>query len=106
MLGNQMLNLRIVTSVWNFGRTAAIGAAQTSGSVPLPLSSWMKMIAEFNEAEFRRVQRLALALQGRPASESENLWLINHVLRLSYSGCADKYDSECGPISSARQILS
>jgi hypothetical protein len=45
-----------------------------------------KMIVEFDAYEFRRVERLAQSMQDATASESEQLWLVRHVLKSSYSG--------------------
>ena len=45
-----------------------------------------KMVVEFNEAEFRRVTRLGQAMQEGKSAESENRWLVRHVLKSSYSG--------------------
>ena len=45
-----------------------------------------KMVTEFDAAEFRRVERLGQAMQDGTATESEQNWLVRHVLKKSYSG--------------------
>ena len=45
-----------------------------------------KMVVEFNEAEFRRVTRLGQATQEGKSTESENRWLIRHILKSCHSG--------------------
>jgi hypothetical protein len=45
-----------------------------------------KMVTEFDAAEFRRVERLGQAMQDGTATESEQKWLVRHVLIESYSG--------------------
>ncbi len=45
-----------------------------------------KMVTEFDATEFRRVDRLGQAIQDGTATESEQDWLVRHVLKESYSG--------------------
>jgi hypothetical protein len=45
-----------------------------------------KTVVEFNEAEFRRVKRVEQAMQEGNSAESENRWLVRHILKSSYSG--------------------
>ena len=45
-----------------------------------------KVVTKFDEAEFRRVKRLGQAMRDGTATESEQNWLVRHVLKKSYSG--------------------
>lgn len=66
--------------------SSTVMTSDSTSARHLRLGMEKKMVTELDDAEFRRVQRLGQAMLAGTAKESEQNWLVRHVLKQSYPG--------------------